>query len=480
MLSGRETLSEINRTLDTVRREYAQLEREMHTAAESMTELQLKETQALKALATERIDQLSRGQITRYLDEADRRAGELLTARNRARAELGQAIEAQAAQLKAIEGERDDMHLKVESVAQELADLEALVQRHLDEDQGYQAQLATTREAQSIAAEADEKTKLAEQDRTEKGQPYEQNKLFSYLWKRKYGTSDYAANSLVQTLDDWVADLCDYESARRNYWMLLEIPKRLAEHARMVTQRAEAELRTLQQLELEAAETAGLDAAQERLHEAETAQDEIDARIDLAEQELANLHEQQNRFAIAEDDYSLECIHILSAAYENRDVRDLRAMARETYSESDDRLVRELDDLRDDREDLTEELKDNRALLEAQAARLKELEDIRRRFKRHRYDDLRSSFGGERLIRMVLNEFLRGAVGGGGVWDTLKRHQRYKDIGGAWPDFGSAGLPKRRRGGRSPWHWPGGRGGFRMPRRGGSRSRGGFRTGGGF
>jgi len=71
---------------------------------------------------------------------------------------------------------------------------------------------------------------------------------------------------------------------------------------------------------------------------------------------------------------------------------------------------------------------------------------------------------------------------------VIGRSQRHRDVG-ACPYFCSVclgGGRRRRRSSGVPWHWPGGggSGGFRLPRAGGSSSRGrgngGFRTGGGF
>ena len=488
MLSGSAALGEINQTLALVRRDFNSLDNIMQSSSSALTRNQLQQTRVLRALASDRMQRLDSGKLANSVDSADTAASEVLLQRERALANLAQKLQEGGLALQQEETRRDTLHETVDAAAQELAELEAEVQRLLEGDEGYQQQLETAYEAQAIATQAQEKTALAEKDRKEKGVPYESSKLFSYLWKRNYGTAEYRAGGLFAALDDWVAELCDYGKARANYWLLLEIPRRLTEHARIVNQRAEAELGKLQELETKVANAAGVDIAQQRLAEAEAEQDGCDANIDEIEQSLGEVQEHLNRFASGEDDFTKRCLDGLESAYSARDMDRLEAMVMETASRSDDELVRELIDLRQEQQLIREEINDNKQLYRQHADRLKDLEDVRRRFKRHRYDDLRSSFASESTIRMVLEEFLRGAVRGSGVWDTLKRQQRYRDVGGAWPDFGSGSLPRGRRG-SSPWHWPGGRGGFRMPRRGGSlsrggsprrRSSGGFRTGGGF
>ena len=85
-----------------------------------------------------------------------------------------------------------------------------------------------------------EKTYQAKADQQEKGAPYRADPLFTYLWDCKYGTSAYKANPLTRFLDNWVARLCDFQSARKNYWMLQEIPERLDEHAKALRSKADA------------------------------------------------------------------------------------------------------------------------------------------------------------------------------------------------------------------------------------------------
>lgn len=82
-----------------------------------------------------------------------------------------------------------------------------------------------------VIRNAEDKAAQAEADRAEKRKPYEADPLFMYLWRRRFGTSDYRAGSLVRYLDRKVAHLIGFEDARVNYAMLMDLPDRLREHA---------------------------------------------------------------------------------------------------------------------------------------------------------------------------------------------------------------------------------------------------------
>ncbi len=478
MLSGRKTLATIDAALRSARRQLDHLDRELETTAQALTLTRQVQVRTLRRMAILRLDALERGELVDSLDAADYRAREALSDRENAVNNLEQEVSSVQETLVSLEATRDDLHDDVEAAARSVAKLEATVQAQLDVDPDYQAQLTKARNAQALANAALEKTVQADSVRTEKGKPYESNRLFAYLWQRKFGTSEYRANSISRWLDRWVASLCDYEDARSDYWMLLEIPKRLAEHADVLGRHAESQLTALCQLEEVAAEKAGVKHSQKALADAESRQDAKDHEIDVAEERLRALHERRGRFAAAEDEFIQSALSAITAAMNCQEVSDLMQKAQDTVTPEDDALVRELQDHRDREEDVQQELADHRRLHSDHSNRVTELEGVRRDFKRHRYDDLRSGFQNESLVLWMINEFVHGAVRGDTLWGTLKRHQAYRDIGNAWPDFGSGGAGRAMRH-SAPWHWPGGDGGFKLPRSGGFKSRGGFRTGGG-
>jgi len=167
------------------------------------------------------------------------------------------------------------------------------------------------------------------------------------------------------------------------------------------------------------------------------------------------------------------------------DPMTLMRRALQTSSRQDDALVRRLDALQKEYDTTQRALQDARARYDEVRDRLSEFEALRRRFKRSRYDDIRSGFDTDAgQIGEVLGGLLGGLLQSDAVWDTLRRNHRTVSTG-SWPDFGSGGLDPQ----GSPWSFP-------MPREGGDRfgfpDIGGgfssrnpidsdtFRTGGGF
>lgn len=490
MLSGRQTLFQLSSTLQSARSELQRLDQELQANSLTMAANRQQQAQALKQLAAMRLDAIREGEVAKRIDAADYKVREILDRRRDAISQLHERVARATEALSALEQQRDRLHEEVDAAAQALAEREAEVQGKLQSDPAFQAQLDKTRTADAVAVSAEEKAQVVAEDRREKGRPYEQDPLFMYLWERHYGTSEYRANPLARLLDAWVARLCKYQSARPNYWMLQEIPRRLLEHAERKRANVESELDALQSLEEQAAEAGGVHQAKAALTSAEQKQDEVDEEIAQSEATLRELQTEQSQYAAGDDRFIAQSLGILSETLQRQDVTDLTRLARATMTAQDDAIVDDLRDLRAEESALEDELDRNRSLHAEHLRRVQELESVRRKFKQHRYDDLRSGFDKGDLIASMMREVLGGAIRGGALWNVLQQYQRYRDVAGAWPDFGSGGIPRSRRKTKSrpsSWHWPGAstarRGsGFKLPRapKIARRGRGGFRTGGGF
>src|SRR5690606_7170599 len=137
----------------------------------------------------------------------------------------------------------------------------------------------------------------AEADRIEKGEPYEADPVFVYLWDRGYGTSRYRAAPLARTLDGWAARAAGYETLRRNYVLLTELPVRLAEHAKRRRENAESAMRTAREIEQHGAAAAGVPERERALESEEEKLAAIDQGIDEQEALVDELIEKRGRFA---------------------------------------------------------------------------------------------------------------------------------------------------------------------------------------
>jgi len=494
MWTGLSALKNIDQSVQTIRNDVVRLDAELDHLTSQMASRQRHRAKLINDIASVRLAEIERGELNTNYTAADQQAAKLLEQREQALVELDLSIENVNTRIVDAENERETLLETVNQVSNKIVEIEGQVQQQLQVDQNYLTQFKKAQIAESVAQEAEQKMRRAQADMAKKAEPYQADDLFMYLWNRGYGTTEYVGGLFTRFIDDWVARVIKYEPSRVNYWNLVEIPRRLDEHAQRVSDEADEQHMQLQQLELNALDVAGAKSLESEL---ETSRQQLDAHdddIEAIENTLNQFLEQRALYVSGEDDYIKACLQRISNSLEHQSLNTIHHYVRATISPTDDKLVLELQSLEDALTDVEEDLVDVRHLHQAKLNKLKELEKVRRDFKNSRFDDVRSGFSNQALINSVLTQFMQGLVSGADVWKVIKRNQRYRKVASR-PEFGSGGFGEiadilgdelmrqgqkhRRSGRRSTWHWPkprGGGGGFRMPRGGG----GGFKTGGGF
>jgi hypothetical protein len=477
-LNGRKALTEIDKFLSSVRGHLTNIDLEFGNTRAELARLRSKELGLYAELAKLRLLAIEQEGVLDALDNADREAAAILADREAAVVELDGRIRAAETALAEDERRRVAQQQLVDAASETLDAAEAEAQERLTADEAYLAQLARTEQADFVADQAEDKAAAATSDRIEKGRPYEDDPLFSYLWARGFGTSRYRAFPLTRWLDGRVAKVCNYEPARRNYGLLVEIPERLGEHAAAMRARFEREAEALATLEEAAAAEAGVPERQRELESAEQALASIDTGIAEREDEIRDLREERGRFAAGSDDLYQRCIAVLSNALQRKSIDFIRERAARTVRRDDDEIVRYLAELDREARRTEDNLSEFKQLHDRESTRLRQLEDLRRRFKAERFDDPFSEFRDWALVALVLREFLRGTAGSADVWKTMQRQQRTRRVK-ADPHFGTLRFPRAPKHG--PWRMPkGGFGGGGFRTGGGFRGGGGFKTGGGF
>ncbi len=242
------------------------------------------EARQLAALARIRLEELAADRVAGGLDAADRRALELLEQRKADIAGMADALATSTTRQQALDRAREDACVARDAAVSARDDQAEATLDRLGETDAYQAQLARVERGTSQAALATEKAQRSEFDRAEKRKPYESDKLFSYLWRRRFKFPDYRAMPLIRTLDTWVAGLCRYESAHRDYGMLLVIPDRLRAHAEQLVEQASNDAIALAEIENAAFAADGVPALTEALEKSvgglACAVEELDAEED--------------------------------------------------------------------------------------------------------------------------------------------------------------------------------------------------------
>ncbi len=478
MSSGRRYLASLDRALDKLRREFRELDSELQNVTRGLATVRRRETDAYRALADLRLDDLEKQTFHGQLDDADRRAEELLEAREKALAELSTELDRIQADLAALADLREVNVDALEVAEERLADLVEDVGRTLAAEPDFQADVKHNQALVNKAASAEEKTARAEQDRRDKGKPYEDDPLFSYLHERGYGTSAYRAWPLARLVDRMMARHIGFEKARRNYYLLTEIPLRLRRHTERLEAEAARSMNALAERERAAEVAAGIESLEANVSAARDDSAATDAKITEKETRYAELLTERESFANGKDEFFTAAMAALVKNFKAEPIPQLQREAELSVTYSDDKLVHELASLRDEARQLERHLDDKKDIHGRRMSRMNELLAVRNQYKTKRFDALDSIIDDRGNAEMMLSEFLRGLESGERLWRVIRHSQRFRPriTRSRSGSIGGVRVPRTPRSVRLPRGMSGG-GGFKVPR---MPSGGGFRTKGGF
>jgi archaellum component FlaC len=471
MLSGLQVSGSIDGAVSRAQRESEVIDREVAHLTDRLIQLAEAQGEIFQVLARIRLDNATGGGLIRELSEADLRARELAERRQAELARLDRAVDEANARLADCSAKREAVHQRLEEVARASQAADAAVLAELERDTEFVRQKAAAETATATVGFATRKTELAEQDRNVKGKPYESDRLFTYLWERRYGAADYRADPLTRLLDGWVAKLCGYQGAAANYRMLLEIPKRLAEHAERLRVAAEAETQQLEARVEAALESGESGRHRQALRDVRAELDTLEDQLEAAENEASKLIEARNVVARGEDETTRKALATIESALRSTELHDLRRAALGTPTKDDDAAVRRLEAIEADLNKVKAALENQKQIQLSYRSRMAELEQVRREYRRGGYINDSWDFRSGDMLSVLLGEMLRGAISRDIFWDSMRRHQRPASVdisfggggGFSWPSSGGGDF--------------GGGGGFG----GGSGGGGGdFHTGGGF
>lgn len=475
MISGREALGSIDQVLNQTQQQVEALQRELSALGGRRVALDEAQTGDYRALARLRLDQLAGDTVIAHLDHAEQQAVALLQQRDAAVDALNRQLENANEAQRDLQAQRASQAGLVDAVLARVDEAEAATQARLDTVPDYRAQRERAEQARHTAELATEKATRSEEERSSKGRAYDDDPLFAYLWRRRYGLPDYEANGLTRWLDGKVARLIGYADARANYARLNEIPSRLREHAGHLQALADAEFGRLRALDEQARAADGIPPLAREAEALQTQLDAIDRQIAEGAAGQQRLQAELARHASGDDEHTQRAIDYLVNEFRRDDLGALRDDAMRTPTPDDDLIVSRMTQREDERRQIETTLQGLKDAVAKQQLRQQELERLRVDFKHSRYDRAGSIFTDGSMLSVLLGQFLAGMLDRGLLWKALQELQRHQPRHSD-PGFGSGGFGRGTiwNGGFGGRHGGGGLGG-------GSRGGGGgFRTGGGF
>lgn len=505
-IDGREALRKMDSVIARARAAVSDAIEAAESLDRELAETRREQAETYHKLASIQIEEADTSPEAQALAEIDREVGALLTSHESYLDDLLSDLDKEAEKIEELETRRADAADGLDSAVTAYENKVAEVEAALEKDDAYIALIEATDEAEGIAERARAKLNTARDDMDEKGEPFRSDPLFMYLWSRRYRTPDYKAGALTRFLDGWVAGLCSYDKSYRNYERLVELPEWLEGHVAAMEGKEDEARADLEEFEAGALSHAGADTLQAEADGARARLDAIDADIASAETRHLDIAARHRSAERGESGPAHQARQKLADALKKLAFPDLRFLASQTVTPVDDGLVDRLVTLRKDEMAMELRLDQTDDAPTERREDLSSLEELRRAFKAGRLDSPYALFKTaalDEVFARILSGRIRARDAVRQLSRSMKRVKPRTDprFGGS-RRAGTLGLPDVAVGigmeilkemgrsgnrGSSPWNMGGSlprgrRTSFPKPRipSGGSRRRGGFKTGGGF
>ena len=415
----------LQRTLNARSGELSRLRSELTANEGLIRALASRRGEALLRLAKHDIPEMSRAAIESTYSEVRSELLRILDRKEDRREQLITGIDGAEAELVERERELDSVTSDLNQKVAERDRLEEEVETRLATYKNFAELSKEVATADEELARNEERVEELAREAKDKLPPYEKSSLFMYLFKRKYGRSDYTSRGLIRTLDGWVAKLIDYRRARKGYEFLKTTPELVAAEVERRREERGILFEKLEALEDEIAEATGLTrvlAEGERLgarhDELVVARQAVVDRLSGMREELLGIEQSQGR-------YYGEALERYRKFLGDTETAVMESRARRTPDFEDDEIVREIRDVEGEivtARGQLEDLDDHRDDIEE---RVRGLREVVGKYRRHDYDSRRSYFEGLDIDR-ELDRYLTGKVSSTKLWRKIREAQRFR------------------------------------------------------
>jgi len=472
---GASVFSRLRRGISRAKQRLAKVDQSLQRDMRELTEVREALANRYRELAGFYLEEIDAQRLGARFDQTFRDVAVLLDRRDREFDQAQAKLQANEQLFDQVEAEQPSRIEARDEAAAALEDRTIQVQQALLQDSEFQALRERWQQTQAKHAQVTERLAAAVDDRDLKRQPYDDDKVFSYLWERRYGTEHYRSRGLTRVFDGWLAAFIDYDKTSRNFELLLAIPDRLRTHSESLQREIDGFAKRLDDAFEAKFQADGGSPLREQMERSEQIlQRTIDEAARLR-QESERLGLRVAKFEQGADELSSEAMQRQRDQFAVDPLPQLWRRATSTPSRVDDQLVQRIERLRRQEHELIEDIEEDRHDASRYRKHLSHLQAVELEFQRRRWDSSYSRFGRRLDIDWLVASVLKGKLDRIAAMKHLRRHHKFRKRsrrgggGGGWGGGSSGGGS-----------WGGGSfggGGFSG---GGSFGGGGFSTGGGF
>ncbi len=418
--SGAEILSDIDRKTQNVRDNLARLNEKASQLLVEIEQERQVEAQLYLQLVQVNISQSGAGSLPALLSEAEREAFRLFKKRDELLARLDQQARAIQNSLHRLEEDRAAKTHGLETARLALAELRQAILPDLNNQPEFKEINRAIRQISEQIERVEQKIPVIQQDYQQKILAYHADPLFQHLWKVEYGTSGYRRQRLYRLLDQWVARLCRYEPARRNYAVLSALPQKFEQHKQLLIDNRAHQVTVKNSYIDKAVMAAGGQAHHDRIEVVQAEIQALDTDIAQCEAEYKAVLNEKSLVVSGQHAASQAATAVLERFFKNKTLMQLKIDATASPTPEDDEIIRNLYSTQERIRANEVRVSEYRDLILMEEKRLADIESVRRTYKDHHYDrDVRKHDG--QTFSVLLGQVLSGILTSHVFWRIVAK-----------------------------------------------------------
>jgi len=409
-ISGSSVKRQISDKVSEVESQSEVFERQIYGFEDKITGLSDEREASFVQLATIYLPELEAKSIQQTLREVQSDINRIYQEKQEKRTQLEGFMRTSQKNRKTLEGELENVTSELTQKAQERESVMKKVLGELGEKRGYAGLCKQVKEESERLQGYKQRVEEAKTDSAQKLQVYGQNKLFSYLLGRNFGTEAYSAGKITAQLDSWVAKLVNFAQTKKDYDFLSSMPELMS----IETERKEEEVGVLvkekERTEAEVAEKYGLPKLMTYGRKLEEQRKKIISSIESEDNSYGRYAQERKEIDSTKDPYHIEAIKKLKGFLKGQTIQDLRERALSTPSHDDDKLVDKIEQIDASVRTLKDKTKEAKIQRDKVTEKLEGLREVQRKFTSRNYDSGRSYFPGSFDVGDLLTGYILGRM----------------------------------------------------------------------
>lgn len=309
-----------------------------------------------------------------------------------------------------LEDEVDGLTTQIEQQAQERDKTVGLISGDLQKNTDYTQRDEEAKKAEVRLQQYKRRVEEVEGEARKKLPAFEQNKIFNYLLKAGYGTSQYRRNGIRKRLDSWVAEKVAFGENKKCYDFLKSMPEMMKQEVARRQEELDKVVAEMEAIESEVEKQHGLPKIVAKAEKLMTQRQSLIEKDKTQDEQYATYTREREEIDSKKDPYHVQAVQQIKSFLKSEQITDLRARAKQTKGTEDDRLVDRINSIDAEIRELKDKAKYVRTERDALSTRLDELRGIEKRFRSRDYEGSYSTFSNGFDINTLLVGYMLGKI----------------------------------------------------------------------